>query len=247
MEDVNSLIQKLASDTPEEEKDDAMKKLQFIKDEDLHLLLQPISKAYWDGAAEVIINLGYPRVHIILPGLLEWIQDMNWPGAAQILDLLRDIGDPVIPYIKDVFNQHSDDVEWVEWIFELLVDNWNKNQILQIEEELIQMSKGRKNDIKALRTLWVHDIYQTEIINGILQEKKSNITSEIIELEKLNPGIDCMELKRGLKEVIFKPEFIKQYFEQNKARFSFCNTKSNLQNYLIEIDDLAFEVLNTHI
>lgn len=84
MEDVSSLIKKLSWDTPEEEKEDAIDKLQYIMDEDLHLLLQPISKDYWDGAAETVVRLGYPRVKSILPGLLQWIQDTNWPGAGQI-------------------------------------------------------------------------------------------------------------------------------------------------------------------
>lgn len=116
MDEVSNLIKKLSWHTREEEKEDAIKKLQHIEDEDLHLLLQPISKDYWDGAAETVIRLGYPRVKSILPGLLEWIQDLNWPGSREIADFLLEIGDPMIPYVKDVLNQHSDDQEWVYWI-----------------------------------------------------------------------------------------------------------------------------------
>ena len=114
MEDVRDLIQKLEWGTPEKEKESAIRKLQFIDDVDLHLLLQPFSKAHWDGAAEVIINLGYPRVKNILPGLLIWLQDLNWPGARQISIFLNEVGDPIIPYhpayinIKDDYFYYSD-------------------------------------------------------------------------------------------------------------------------------------------
>jgi hypothetical protein len=73
LESISSLIEKLSWETPEDEKEEAKKKLQYIRDEDLHLLLQPISKEYWDGAAETVVRLGYPLVKCILPGLLEWI------------------------------------------------------------------------------------------------------------------------------------------------------------------------------
>jgi hypothetical protein len=242
LEDISTLIQKLEWGTPVEEKENAIKKLQFINDDELHLLLQPLTKAHWDGAAEVIINLGYPRVKSILPGLLIWIQDLNWPGASQISVFLREIGDPIIPYIKDVFIKHSDDEGWIGWIFELIVDQWNTKQISHIQKELIQLSKGRVNDLKSLRILLVHRICPKESINIMIQEKREEIISEIIELEKLSPGIDCEELEREFNEVIFKPELSRPYYERNKARFSFCNYKSYLQNYLSEIEGLASEV-----
>lgn len=244
MEDISNSIQKLEWGTPNEEKESAIRKLQLIDDTELHLLLQPFSKAHWDGAAEVIINLGYPRVKSILPGLLIWIQDLNWPGASQISDFLKEVGDPIIPHIKDVFKNNSDDEGWIELIFELIIDHWNTKQISHIQEELIQMSKGRANDLKSLQTLLVHGIYQIEETNIILQEKKGNIILEIIELEKLNPGMDCEKLKSEFNEVIFKPKLSRSYYEQNKASFSYCNNKSYLQNYLSEIESLAREVSN---
>ncbi|MOA26015.1 hypothetical protein D3C78_1467800 [compost metagenome] len=143
-----------------------------------------------------------------------------------------------------MFDQHSDDEGWIEWIFELIIENWSTKQILQIQDELIRISKGRKNDLKSLRTLLVHGIYRKEEIKKILQEKKEQIVLEVIALEKLNPGIDCEELEKGFKEVIFKPELSRPYHEQNKAKFSYCNHKSSLQNYLSDIESFASEVSN---
>lgn len=48
MENINTLIQKLDWDTPVAEKANAMKQLQDIHEDELHLLLQPLTKGHWD-------------------------------------------------------------------------------------------------------------------------------------------------------------------------------------------------------
>ncbi|KTD86097.1 DUF5071 domain-containing protein [Paenibacillus etheri] len=220
MENVSSLIEKLSWGTPEEEKEDAIHKLQNIKEEDLHLLLQPISKDYWDGAAETVVRLGYPRVKSILSGLLEWIQDRNWPGAGQIGVFLLEIGDPVIPYVKDILNQHSDDQEWVYWIFEVLINHWNTVQVLQIQAELIKISQEKANDLSALRILLTHAIYAKDVVCEIIQCKKDVIAFELKELHNTHPEIDCEALKKEFNEIIIKqPNLIKSFLEHNKDRF----------------------------
>lgn len=246
MDEVSNLIEKLSWGTPEEEKKDAIKKLQHIEDEDLHLLLQPISKDYWDGAAETVLRLGYPRVKSILSGLLEWIQDRNWPGAGQIGVFLLEIGDPMIPYVKDVLNQHSDDQEWVYWIFEVLINHWNTVQVLQIQAELIKISQEKANDLSALRILLTHGIYAKDVVCEIIQCKKDVIAFELKELHDTHPEIDCEALKKEFNEIIIKqPNLIKSFYEHNKERFFICNAISNPQEYLSEIEIFTAEFLTS--
>ncbi|OZQ67434.1 hypothetical protein CA600_08640 [Paenibacillus sp. VTT E-133280] len=241
MENVSNVIKKLSWGTPEDEKEEAMKKLQYIRDEDLHLLLQPISKEYWDGAAETVIRLGYPRVKSILPGLLEWIQDRNWPGAGEIADFLLEIGDPMIPYVKDVLNQHSEDQEWVYWIFEVLINHWNTVQILQIQAELIKISQEKANDLSALRILLTHGIYAKDVVCEIIQRKKAALVFELKELHDTHPEIDCEALHKEFFDQ--QPNVIKQFHEHNKDRFYICNAISNRQEVLSEIEIFTAEFL----
>ncbi|WP_440962201.1 DUF5071 domain-containing protein [Paenibacillus nitricinens] len=241
MENVSSLIKKLSWGTPEDEKEEAMKKLQYIRDEDLHLLLQPISKEYWDGAAETVIRLGYPRVKSILPGLLEWIQDRNWPGAGEIADFLLEIGDPMIPYVKDVLNQHSEDQEWVYWIFEVLINHWNTIQVVQIQAELIKISQEKANDLSALRILLTHGIYAKDVVCEIIQCKKAALVFELKELHDTHPEIDCEALHKQFFDQ--QPNEIKQFHEHNKDRFYICNAISNRQEVLSEIEIFTAEFL----
>ncbi len=194
----------------------------------MHLLVQPISKDYWDGAAETVIRLGYPRVKSILPGLLEWIQDLNWPGAGEIADFLLEIGDPMIPYVKDVLNQHSDDQEWVYWIFEKLIDHWNTKQVQQIQAELIKISQEKANDLSALRILLTHGIYAKDVVCEIIQHKKDVLVFELKELHDTH-----------LENVI------KQFYEHNKDRFYICNAISNRQEVLREIEIFTAEFLTS--
>lgn len=242
MEDIQALIQKLDWDTPAAEQAEAIQKLQDIRDEELHLLVQPLGKEYWGGAAEVIVKLGYPRVKPILPGLLEWIQDMNWPGSRRIAPFLREVGDPLIPYIQEVFRNYSQDEEWMYWIFEMIIDYWNKEQIAQIQEELIRLTGGTTIALKALRTLWVHQIYSGEAVLLILADKKQRARAEIVELDSAYPGIDCEALQREFHEAISKPGLSKLYIEQHQEEFNFCDRKSSLHDFVSEIEELVSEV-----
>ncbi|MEK3717633.1 DUF5071 domain-containing protein [Paenibacillus sp. FSL R7-0333] len=242
MEGIQALIQKLDWDTPEAEQAEAIHKLQDIRDDELHLLLQPLGKGYWDGAAEVIVRLGFPRVKPILPGLLQWIQDMNWPGSRRIAPLLRESGDPLIPYIQEVFRNHSQDEEWMYWIFEMILDHWNKEQITPLREDLIRLTEGKIIALKALRTLWVHQIYSGESVLLLLEDKMQRSLTEIAQLEIAYPGIDCEALGRGFSEAIFTPELYRAYIEQHREEFSFCDRKSSLHDFVSEIEELVSEV-----
>lgn len=178
--------------------------------------LQPITKDYWDGAAEVVISLGYPRVKSIFPGLLEWIQDMNWLGASRISVFLREIGEPIVPYIKDILNHHRSDTVWIEWIIEKIIDHWNTEQILQIRDELILISQEKDNDLRALRILLIHGLYHKQEVYEIIQSKIKDVAFKLKEFETTNTEIDCDDLDG----------------------FNICYAKSNFQTYLSDIEFL---------
>ncbi|WP_156826128.1 DUF5071 domain-containing protein [Paenibacillus terrigena] len=236
------LIEKLSWDAPDEEKSNAKIQLKEINDKDLHFLVQPLTKGHWDGAAEVIVSLGYPRVQRILPGLLEWIQDLNWPGAMVIADFLKTIGSPLIPFIRDVLQQHSDDDVWIGWIFSQIINEWSTEHITQLKEELILISQRRDNDIEASRLLLNHKLLSKQEILSKLEEKKNNTELELHELIEQYPNVDCEKLNREFRDLIFKPNLSKDFYERNLEQFSFCNKTSYLREYLNDIDSFVEEV-----
>ncbi len=66
-----------------------------------------------------VIVLGYPVVAPIIPDLLVWLQDGNWPISRSVAWFLASIGEPVFPYVREVFA--GDDGIWKYWCIDLFV------------------------------------------------------------------------------------------------------------------------------
>ncbi|MEV5026620.1 DUF5071 domain-containing protein [Paenibacillus sp. LPE1-1-1.1] len=60
--------------------------------------------------ANQLENAKKENILLVLPQLLEWLQDINWPIAQDIGDVLVDFEDHLIPHIRAVLN--SDDGGW---------------------------------------------------------------------------------------------------------------------------------------
>lgn len=161
--------------------------------------------------------------------------------CGEIAVFLLEIGDPMIPYVKDVLNQHSDDEEWVYRIFNDLIDHWNTVQILQIQAELIKISQEKANDLSALRILLTHGIYAKDVVCEIIQRKKDVLVFELKELHDTHPVIDCEALYKEFFNQ--QPNVIKQFHEHNKERFYICNSISKRQEVLREIEIFTAECL----
>lgn len=64
--------------------------------------------------AEALIRLGYPKVEPVLAELLEWMQDFNWPVAQTLRPFLAEIGAPLAPYVRTIYE--TDDGLWKYWV-----------------------------------------------------------------------------------------------------------------------------------
>lgn len=79
-----------------ENQERAINEISSIDDLNPQDLLQPIGKEYWENAAKVLFEMGYPRIEEAIPGLFFWLQDMTWPGAAIVVEILESLP-------KDIF------------------------------------------------------------------------------------------------------------------------------------------------
>jgi hypothetical protein len=84
---------------------------------DLTALL-PIDKTDTEAASKVVA-IGLPGVEPVLPKLLEWLQDMNWPVAQILQPFLASIGAPLVPHIRAVLA--TDDDVWKYWVVQGVV------------------------------------------------------------------------------------------------------------------------------
>ncbi|MFD0678964.1 MULTISPECIES: DUF5071 domain-containing protein [unclassified Paenibacillus] len=69
----------------------------------------------------------------IIPDLLEWLQDMNWPIAEAISKLLLTVPHQTIPYVFGVLRGHDD--IWKEWCLRFFVLELPLDLIKNFEEE----------------------------------------------------------------------------------------------------------------
>jgi hypothetical protein len=78
--------------------------------------------------AEALVALGYPTISSVLPDLLEWAQDGNWPVAHVISPFLITVGAPLAPYVRAIF-QGNDDT----WKYFVLYDIVSESKELAME------------------------------------------------------------------------------------------------------------------
>ncbi len=88
--------------------------------------------------ANSIIALGYPTIAPILPKLMEWLQDYNWPVAQVLSPFLATIGVPLVSEVRRVLN--TNDAVWKYWI------------LLHIVEECEELAHRLRPELVRLAT-----------------------------------------------------------------------------------------------
>lgn len=132
-------------------KNKIMDQLNIIYGQDLlsgvsedQIKLLPCTKNDVDAAEKI---LAQPDVENILPLLLIWMKDMNWPVAKILSPYLAKKGGALKNDIIKIFN--SEDVMWQYWVLVELVDVPNFRLAKVLENELSHLSSTTPDiDIK---------------------------------------------------------------------------------------------------
>lgn len=109
------------------------------------------------STAEILTNYSYEELKEIIPNLLEWLQDMNWPVAKPVSEYLESINDKITTELLSILKSNDDEV-WKYWIITIFGPITQspiiKNEIIRIAtspteneiiEELHQVAKGIVN------------------------------------------------------------------------------------------------------
>lgn len=67
-----------------------------------------------------LADLDKSIIVLLIPNLLEWLQDINWPIAMKVSGLLLKYPKETIPYVKQVLST-NDDI-WKEWCLVYFVE-----------------------------------------------------------------------------------------------------------------------------
>lgn len=92
-----------------------------------------------DDRVEMIKKMDRDKILPLLPSLLEWIQDMNWPVAPSILKLLLTFPEEIVPHVQDVLS--SDDDNWKWFILHFLVIELPVDSRVQFKEYLTRVAE----------------------------------------------------------------------------------------------------------
>lgn len=93
------------------------------------------------AAVERAAAAGWPTIEPILPHLLTWLQDLNWPVAPAVAQLLVRVGEPVVPVIRQVLA--GDDDLWRLWVMQAVVAEMGEPVIRELRVELERVVAGQ--------------------------------------------------------------------------------------------------------
>lgn len=89
----------------------------------------------------MIKKMDRAQVLPLLPSLLEWIQDMNWPVARGVLELLLTFPEEIVPHVQNVLTL-SDDDSWKYFILNHLVNYLPIESRMQFKEYLTRVAEA---------------------------------------------------------------------------------------------------------
>ena len=72
------------------------------------------------------------QVSAVATPLLEWIADMNWPVALEIIHVLPKFHKELLPSIEPILLNRENDIIWKYWIISQLLIQFPKESLLTL-------------------------------------------------------------------------------------------------------------------
>ena len=109
------------------------------------LIMPPAPPLVWENCAKALYEMSDDKLEKYLPSLLEWLQDLNWPGALVISDRLKIFSREKLekPFIDCVLYADSlnneEGCRWLDYLSELLDNEDLKAKLPNPTIEKLQM------------------------------------------------------------------------------------------------------------
>jgi hypothetical protein len=107
---------------------------------DLNVFMQPMeygNKEVWENCAKVIAVKSDKIIKPYLMSLLEWLQDLNWPGAFIILNRMKGFTDEILASVLSQCIDAAIDNQDETWLCNLYYLLENKNLEAVLEEKYV--------------------------------------------------------------------------------------------------------------
>lgn len=84
------------------------------------------------------------ELKVIIPELMEWLQDGNWPISKPVEDILLRLGEDLVPHIKDVLQ--TQDSSWEYFILVGLIDRLPISHLSMLRSDLVRILESPTHD-----------------------------------------------------------------------------------------------------
>lgn len=84
------------------------------------------------------------ELKVIIPELMEWLQDGNWPISKPVEDILLRLGEDLVPHIKDVLQ--TQDSTWEYFILVGLIDRLPVSYLSMLRSDLVRILESPTHD-----------------------------------------------------------------------------------------------------
>lgn len=113
------------------------------------------------------------ELKVIIPELMEWLQDGNWPISKPVEDLLLRLGEDLVPHIKDVLQ--TQDSTWEYFIMVGLIDRLPVSHLSMLRSDLVRILESPTHDeiVEAL------DEVIMELLEKMKETNKRSVEMEV--------------------------------------------------------------------
>lgn len=125
--------------------------------------------------------------------LLEWLQDMNWPGAQTVAEYLVGFGDSLIAPIQHVLR--SRDSVWAYWVLQTFKDKFDAGFWTHLSNDVAAIAREPDRDgahVVAMEILAQHRLLPTTELRQLrenlrsstdIDEKEFNVLDRLLSIQ----------------------------------------------------------------
>ncbi|WP_157890031.1 DUF5071 domain-containing protein [Paenibacillus sp. DMB5] len=128
-------------------------------------------------SVELLAGLEESQVIPLIPKLLEWVQDINWPIAAAVADLLQKYKVHTVSHIEAVFLLRNDSI-WIYNILAYLMNEWDSRSVSALSSSILKLAQApdvyEDTDLLAVEMLWKHRLITKKAAAVLLETKLSD-------------------------------------------------------------------------
>lgn len=89
-------------------------------------------------------SVGFPELNPVLPALLEWTQDMNWPVAREVVGLIAGAGPAILPLLRSALR--SKDSVWKYWLLTELCPILDPPLLAELSEDILRLASDATDE-----------------------------------------------------------------------------------------------------